>query len=147
LIPWGITIARLLNGGSHLQSRDTGDAARYWQQSYRLEAVAAARKLAAATMTDEVFGAIRVPVFLGYCDRNEEEQDRTATVTRMLALFERLGTPPGRKRRVAFPGAGTHLIASSLVSRDHRGVARETFAFAEEILGMRPLRPDTPETH
>jgi hypothetical protein len=57
-------------------------------------------------------------------------------------MFEQTGTSPAEKRKIAFPDAGTHAIASSVTARDLNSVRNETFKFAEEIMKLVPSSKD-----
>jgi cell division protein FtsW (lipid II flippase) len=80
------------------------------------------------------FAKIKCPVFLAYYYKNEEEQDKTVSVPAMLKMFDELGTPAELKRKIAFPEAGAHVIASYIRSKDWQGVERETDKFLSEIV-------------
>jgi len=54
----------------------------------------------------------------------------------MLKMFEELGTPAVLKQKVAFPGAGAHVIASHIRSKDWQGVERETDKFLSDIVKL-----------
>jgi len=54
-------------------------------------------------------------------------------------MFAELGTPSDKKREVAIPNAGDHVIGSSITSGDVPGVEKETERFMTEILGIKPL--------
>jgi len=80
------------------------------------------------------FSAVACPVFLAYYYKNDEEQDKTVSVPAMLKMFDELGTPENLKKKMAFPEAGAHVIASYIRSKDWQGVERETELFLSEIL-------------
>ena len=135
--PWGLQIARLVSGGPvkkyELESKIH---ANYWQLTYRIESLVALQNLVSNTMKPEVFSKIKCPVFLGYYYKNETEQDNTVSVPAMLKMFEELGTPTVLKQKVAFPGAGAHVIASHIRSKDWQGVERETDKFLSDIVKL-----------
>ena len=136
--PWGLQIARQVRGGNEFVSTDSSaDNRRYWTTHYRLEGLVTLRNMIARTMTPAAFARIKMPVFLGYYYKNEEEQDKTVSVKAMLKMYEELGTPASLKRKVAFPNAGNHVIASAYKSADVAGVERETLKFAADILKLK----------
>jgi hypothetical protein len=128
--PWGLQIARLVTGGpSKKFVSESKTHANYWQLNYRIEALVALQNLVSNTMKPEVFSKIKCPVFLGYYYKNETEQDNTVSVPAMLKMFEELGTPAELKKKVPFPEAGAHVIASYIRSKDWKSVERETDKF------------------
>ena len=78
-------------------------------------------------------------MFLGYYYKDEDHHDQTVSVRAMLDMFEQLGTPAELKRSVAFPEANQHVIANQYLSQDWQNVRDQTFHFAEEVLGLKPL--------
>jgi pimeloyl-ACP methyl ester carboxylesterase len=138
--PWGLQIARLVSKGDYVVWSDTAQLRKkYWYQRYRLEGVVALKHFVANAMVPEVFEKVKQPTFLGYYYKNETEQDHTVSVPEELKMFDELGTPASLKRKVAFPKAGHHVIASYITSNDVEGVRAETLRFAEEILRLRPV--------
>jgi len=135
--PWGLQIGKMVNGDMVTYPDDPPIIKKYWQSSYRLEAVAYLQSLVENTMTARTFNEVKQPLFLGYYYKDEDHQDPTVKVSAMIKMFDELGTPDELKRKVAFPNAGEHPIASDLRSKDIAGVERETFKFAEEILKMK----------
>lgn len=134
--PWGLQIGKLVNGEMVTYPDDPAIVQKYWQSSYRLEAVAYLQSLVENTMTNETFAKVTQPVFLGYYYQDEEHQDHTVKVSAELDMFENLGTPADMKRKHAFAKVGVHPLASDIKSKDIDGVERETFKFAEEILKL-----------
>lgn len=127
--PWGLQIARKIQGSVLIDSSTSEAHANYWDLHYRLEGVRALVNLYSNTMNPEVFKKIKCPVFLGYYYKNEDEQDKVVSVKAMLKMFDELGTPAEQKQKVAFPDAGAHVIASYIRSKDWQGVERETDKF------------------
>jgi carboxylesterase len=66
---------------------------------------------------------IRVPLLTIYTP-----QDRVVVPARVLAIHERAGTPPDRKRLLAFPNSGHEM----LMDRDRDAVCDAIVAFIEE---------------
>jgi len=134
--PWGLQIGKLVNGEMVEYPDDPAIVQKYWQSSYRIEAVAYLQSLVENTMTHETFAQVTQPVFLGYYYQDEEHQDHTVKVSAELDMFEHLGTPENVKRKHAFAKVGVHPLASDIKSKDIDGVERETYKFAEEILKL-----------
>jgi hypothetical protein len=105
-----------------------------------LEAVVALKSLIDVTMTKAVFSKITQPLFMGYWYKNEKIQDHVVSVGRMLEMYDQLGTPDVKKRKIAFDNATNHVLASPLWNKDFETVKEATFDFAEEILGLVPVK-------
>lgn len=140
--PWGRFIARTLVGNSYMiHSPNEGKRARrIWYSQYRIEGMMALGQLIEATMHPATFEKVTQPLFMGYYYKNAFEQDHKVSIRAMLDMFGRLGTPAEKKRKVSFPGAGSHVINNPLTSKAFPEVKKETFKFAEEILGLKPLK-------
>ncbi|QHT67571.1 alpha/beta hydrolase [Rhodocytophaga rosea] len=137
--PWGLEIMRQVMGSEYMEfTRNDSLQSQYWHSRYRLEGLVALKSFIATTMTEETFRKVKCPVFLGYYYKNETEQDNIVSVPAMLDMYEQLGTPAALKRKVAFPEAGHHVIASYIRSKDWENVRDQTRQFMEEILQMAP---------
>ena len=139
LKPWGLQIASLIKG-KYNEYDDPPEVQKYWQSKYRLEAVQTIKVLVNATMTEETFRKVDQPLFLGYYYKNENEKDPTVSVERMLEMFEQVSTPANKKWKKAFPDAGVHPILSGILSKDVKSVEEKTYEFAEDVLGMKPVK-------
>ncbi len=137
-MPWGLQIAEAFMGENPraIPEEKKGEAA-YWTKKYKIEGLIALKSLFSATMTAENFAQIKQPIFLGYYYKDEENQDKVVSVEAMQTMFAQLGTPENLKRKVAFPNANNHVIASYMKSDDVESVEKETFKFAEEVLGLK----------
>jgi esterase/lipase len=138
--PWGLQISRLVSGSDFHEfpaSHIDNFTKQYWTWRYRLEALVTLENLMENTMLPATFAAVKCPVFLGYYYKNEKEQDNTVSVAAMHTMFAQLGTLALQKRDLAFPAAGTHVIACKLRSKDFEHIQQATFKFAEEVLGMK----------
>jgi esterase/lipase len=132
---WGLQIIRQVQKGPVMKFNAEGVAhANYWTLKYRIEALVEFQNLLSHTMKPKVFAKVKCPVFLGYYYKNENEQDKTASVPAMLKMFDELGTPYALKKKMAFPEAGAHVIASYIRSKDWQGVERETDKFLAEFV-------------
>jgi len=140
--PWGLQIARIAYKGDYrITNTDTAsEDCKYWNCKYRLEAIVYLQQLVESTMTNETFAKVNKPVFLGYYYKDAEHQDEVVKVDAMLNMFEKLGTPENMKVKIAFPEAGTHPIASKLFSGAWQDVEKASFQFAEEKLGLVPIK-------
>ncbi len=135
--PWGLQIARVVEG-DHRSFTPPPGAEAYWTTSYRVEGLVALKHLIKETMTDQNFLAIKQPLFAGYYYRNEEEHDHVISVQKIQYFFDKTETPAAEKRLVPFPDVKTHVVPNHFNSQDLESVRKETFAFAEEVLGLNP---------
>lgn len=140
--PWGLQIAQLtyLSKFRTLEKDPEGEYCKYWNCKYRVEAIVFLQQLLDATMTKDVFGKVHCPVFMGYYYKDEQHQDQVVEAKAAIRMFGDLGTPEAKKRSVAFPEAGNHVIACDLTSGAVAEVRNATYAFAEEVLAMKPLQ-------
>lgn len=136
--PWGEQAVKAAIGDRMLNDYSP-ERQRYWMNSYSSRGLITLQQTMDAVARPEIYEKIRMPVFLGYYYKNEEEQDKTVSVKAMREMFPLLGTPDSLKREVAFPESGHHVIASFMTSGDLEGVIRETRKFMEEVLHLRPV--------
>jgi len=136
-LPWGLQIGKMVNGEMVTYPEDPPLVRKYWQSSYRLEAVAYLQSLVENTMVKSTFEKVKQPVFLGYYYKDEENQDHTVKVSAELNMFDELGTPNESKRKHAFASVGVHPLASDIKSKDIAAVEEESFKFATEILKLK----------
>ncbi len=137
--PWGLQLTRMMMGGKYRSYEDSDAIQKYWYTKYRVEGLCELQSLVEHTMKPAIFEKVNQPVFLGYYYKSETEQDATVSVEAMLNMFDQLSTPEAQKRKVAFPEAEAHVIASPLTSNAADRVQEETFKFAEEVLGLRAM--------
>lgn len=139
--PWGLQLARLVSGGDFRQGKDANpEEAKYWYNSYRLEAVVQLQNLLETTMTPETFAAVRQPVLTLYYYKDEEHQDQTVRVSAILRMNSGLGTPPGLKDALPMPEVGAHVMGCSLTSHDLPSVEKAIYAFAQDKLHLTPVQ-------
>ncbi len=139
LQPWGLYLTRLALGDKYREFEASDTIKKYWVNRYRIEALITLKTLIKATMRKEVFQKIQQPVFMGYYYKNEEEQDKTISIPKILQAYEWLGTPAHLKRKMTFPNAEAHVICSKYWSSDLETVTQESFRFMEEILEIEPV--------
>lgn len=137
--PWGLQMGKLLGGTLIEYPDDPPLEQKYWQSSYRIEAVAYLQSLIENTMTYRTFEKVEQPLFLGYYYLDEEHQDPTVKVSAMLDMYKHIASPEAVKRKVAFERVGVHPLASDIKSKDIEAVKLETYKFAEEILKLKPI--------
>ena len=134
--PWGLKIAQTVTGSNYnswVPSKGTEDMV---TNKYRLEAAVTLQAILDATMTKDVFEKIEQPFFMGYWYKNEEIQDGVVSVAAMLEMYSQISTPENLKRKIAFPNATNHVLASPLWNKDFEAVKKATFDFADEVLKL-----------
>ncbi|MBV7531537.1 carboxylesterase [Chitinophaga sp. sic0106] len=137
---WGLQLARLISRGEYRDGHDTNTIRnQYWYNRYRLEAVVQLEELLETTMTRATFEKVKQPVLNLYYYKNEQHQDPTVKVEAILAMEKELGTAAGQKAAIAIPGAGAHVMGSSLTSKAVPEVIRTIDSFATGVLKMRPV--------
>jgi len=138
--PWGLQVARMVTGSKYLDSKDTNPNYRkYWTWHYRIEAAVNLEELVESTMKKETFEKVKQPVLTLYYYKDKIHQDSTVKVSAIKEMFDELGTPADKKREVAIPNAGNHVIGSWIRSHDVPSVEREAENFMTEVLGIKPV--------
>jgi len=133
--PWGLNLLKQLIG-EYRSPKFPPAAKPYWTDEYRIEGLLALIYMVNETMTDENFKKIKVPYFIGYYYKNEEEQDKIISTKRIQEFNELTQTPESQKRLMPFPNVNAHVVCSPFMSQDLETVRKETFKFAEEILNL-----------
>lgn len=134
--PWGLQLARMINGSDYIAASDERPLTKqYWNAPYRLEAAVALEEMIETSMTEETFRKITQPTLLLYYYRDEIHQDSTVKVSAMKQMFGEIKTPDNKKRAVAMPKTGNHVIGSYIKSKDVEGVQREIENFLNSVLG------------
>lgn len=134
--PWGLLIARLVMGGKYRVTSADEEESKYWNKKYRLESLVELQELIETTMTKKTFQKITHPSLTLYYYKNEKEQDPEVRVSAMIDMHRSLATPDDLKVHKAIPGAGAHVIGSSLTSRGVETVYNEIRNFAITRLHM-----------
>lgn len=137
--PWGLQISRLVMGGKYNNTGGSGDRGKYWNTSYRLEAVGQLQELLETTMDDKLFKQVKQPSLTLYYYQDEEHQDQTVRVDAILEMHKALGTPDNLKEAIAIPTAGGHVLGSYVVSKDIPAVESAIDRFAIDKLKLVPV--------
>lgn len=111
---------------------------KYWAKKYHINAYTSLAVLLKSKMNKKTFEEVRQPLFMGYYYKNEEEQDKVVSVPAMLDMYANVSTPENKKRKVAFPEAGDHVIGSSLKTDSWDKVLEESIKFLEEVVHLTP---------
>ncbi|PQJ78580.1 alpha/beta hydrolase [Polaribacter porphyrae] len=136
--PWGEQLLKTVMGSDYQIWSPPNGADKFWYGKYRVEAIIQLKAMIEATMNTETFKKIHQPFFMGYYYKNEEEQDKTVSVKRMLEMFEETFTKPEKKIKMAFPEAKQHSIASRFFNPNYLNVQKEVFNFTDTILKLTP---------
>ena len=136
--PWG---RQILNRavGEHRVSDYESERSNYWLKSYSTNGLMTLQQTMDAVSQPEIYKKIKMPVFLGYYYKNDNEQDKVVSVAAMKEMFPLLGTPDSLKVERAFPESGNHVIASHFTSQDWQGVQYATEQFFDKVLKMNPV--------
>jgi len=138
--PWGKQLLDKIIGGEHVDiTHYKPDRAQYWLTRYHTNGLITLQTMMDQYMTPEQFAKVKQPLFMGYYYKDEENQDKVVSVSAMPDMYEQLSTPADKKRKVAFPNAGEHVIASHFTSTDLAGVERETKTFMQDVLKLQPV--------
>jgi len=138
--PWGLQLAKLIENSDYHSYTLSKEAEQYWTCKYRMEGVVCLRDLLNQTMTDEHFSKVDQPYFIGYYYKNDEESDHVISIDAIHDFYEKTATPENLKRKEAFPNVVSHVIASHFQSKDLDSVRKQTFSYAEEVLGLSPKK-------
>ena len=132
--PWGLQIARFVKGGNYAEIPfKNNEYPKYWNTHYRLESTVALQNLLEATMTKETFSKVKQPTLVLYYYKDEQHQDNVVKVSGIKKMFAAISTPDSLKKMVAIPEAGSHVLASPIVSKDIVSVEKETAKFMKSI--------------
>lgn len=138
---WGKQIANMVKGSPYNTAMDTRSVYKqYWNYQYRLEAAVALEEYLETTMTDETFKKVKQPLLMLYYYKDEKYQDPVVKVSAMKKMYNELGTAANRKREVAMPNTGDHVIASPFKSHDAIGVQNEIEKFMEQVLNLKRVQ-------
>lgn len=144
-MPWGREITNLAMGGEYVISTHyKPDRAQYWLTRYHTNGLITLQTMMDTYMTPEQFAKVKQPLFMAYYYKDDEHQDKVVSVPAMLTMFDQLGTPVGQKSKMAFPGAGDHVIASHFTSGELEGIYRSTEFFLNRVVGMVPAALSRP---
>lgn len=112
----------------------------YWSETIHPDGYRALRSMFETFAADPPWPRVRCPVFLGYYRSPNGDEDQTASVPAMLAMFDALGITPAGKRAVAF-ASGAHVIGSPYKTPLAETVAQVSTDFLREQIGADHARP------
>jgi pimeloyl-ACP methyl ester carboxylesterase len=136
--PWGLQIAKLVSGSDYVVAKDQRDIYKqYWYPKYPLQAAVALQEMLETSMNKETFKKVKQPTLMLYYYKDRVHQDSVVSVSAMLRMFQKLGTPKDAKHKQAMPEAGDHVIGSYIKSKDVEGVEKEIQKFFLHTLNMK----------
>jgi esterase/lipase len=139
---WGLQLSRLVAGGDYYGTEyDTAARNQYWNTKYRVESIPQLQEILEARMNEDTFERVTCPTLTLYYYKDEDHQDPTVKVSKILEMHEQLATPADMKVKVAIPNAGSHVLGSPLASADVPAVEKACFDFAIDKLKVTPVEP------
>jgi esterase/lipase len=136
--PWGLSIARMVKKSDYITVDNKGGTyARYWNTKYRLEAAVELEEYIERTMVTSTFNKIQQPLLVLYYYRDEKNQDPVVKVSAMKEMFAQVTTASNKKKMIAIPDAGAHVLASPIVSKDIKTVQEQTAIFLKQVIGLK----------
>ena len=132
--PWGEQIAKLVIGEKRIVRNKGEEYRKYWDTIYTVKAVVQLQELVSSALKKKTFANIHQPTLNLYYYKNEEEQDHVVSVDKIIWMHKSLATPDSLKVLKAIPGAGNHVLASPIQSKDPDAVEAAVRNFLLEIL-------------
>jgi len=138
---WGLQIARLVKQ-SEFNTIPNASAAykQYWNDKYRLEAIVALQELVETAMTENSFVKIKQPTLVLYYYKDEKNQDKVVKVSAIKEMFDHLGTKDDKKKMVAIPNAGNHVLGSPILSHDIISPQNEIASFLTAVMQLQTIK-------
>ena len=133
--PWGLEIARLVQGGKRMKIDSTNYHPEYWSEGPRLESTVELQNLVDATMHSYTFEKITAPSLTLAYYKDTENQDNTVRVDKIREMHSQLSSPT--KHYVELPTVGVHPMACGVVSHDIDAVENTVYDFTENTLGIK----------
>jgi esterase/lipase len=140
LWPWGKNLTKYLLGGEYRTVGHNSERVKYWTNKYHIDGLIAMKYFLKKAMTKSTFEKIHHPLFVGCFYQDESNQDKVVSVSKMREFFNQVKTKENKKVLLEFPKAGSHVICSPLWSKDLENVTLKTFEFAENIMGLSPVK-------
>jgi esterase/lipase len=138
---WGLQLAQLVKQSKFNTIPNSSPAYKqYWNDHYRLEATVQLEQLLETTMNTNTFAKIKQPTLTLYYYRDEINQDKVVKVSAMKEMFEQLGTPSNKKKMIAVPNTGNHVLGSPIVSYDIKTPQKEIASFLTTVMQLPPIK-------
>ncbi len=125
--PLARSFLKVIPGKKHLiKTKTTLEEERIWNSSYALQGALALGSFVQHYMKYDLYKNITCPVFAGYYFRNKHERDEVVSVPAIKTMISGLGTRTQFVNITNFPGARSHVICNSLVSKAVNEVIEES---------------------
>lgn len=142
--PGGTLLAQAVVGGKMRDVRkkpgDTADTRvdgfeNFWYDYQYVSALESLARLKREISGDSLYGRITSPALMLYYYRDEENQDKAASVKEMLEGFHRFGqfSKPHPLNRAAAVKNGDHILFSRWVKADHDFAEKQIVAFLADL--------------
>jgi len=144
LYPWGESMAEMILGETRTIDEWIGtDSEQYWTCAYSTKGLVALKYMLHETMTDEVFAAIDIPVYLSYYYQDEEKSDHVISIDEAKRFFNAISTPDNKKKITPNGPVGEHVMTCNLRTPQPvlQAIIDDMGAFAEANLGMKKPAP------
>ena len=138
--PWGSELTSLVLGSDYNHISYTPEAQKYWNPVYHKNGILTTKKIIVDNMTTQNFKSINQPLFIAYYFRDQDHQDQVVSVARMNDFFDQVSTAGQKKRKYVSTTADSHVVASSIQSKDVAGVQAACFRFADEVLHLKSIQ-------
>ncbi|MBE7437061.1 MAG: alpha/beta hydrolase [Spirochaetales bacterium] len=104
----------------------------YWLVRQKYRALLILDRLLRTIVDADLLGGIRAPLLMLYYYKDEENRDTIIDLEQMHRVFEQIGTPPEKKRKVAIAD-GNHILTSAYVRTDKEQILAEMKAFLDSL--------------
>ncbi len=137
--PWGLQIARLaLHSEYNIWEPPSPEINKYWYTRYRIEGLVVCDQIVSNTMHDTVFTKIKIPTYIGYNYKNDEEKDKIIDVNLIQPFVETISTPKDLITTEAFTVCKHHVITNPDYCTDYHVVRASIEQFMENTLNIKP---------
>lgn len=133
--PWHEQISKAMLGDEISYTERADTVSPYWSSYYHLDAYNSLFSMVYYSTEPEILKQVKAPVFLAYYFKDEENQDDVVSVDAMLEMFDLLASE--KKKAIAFPKTGNHVIASKWRSNDWKSVQDSSLQFLQNILTIK----------
>lgn len=138
-MPWGKALLKKITGSEYREWNTNSEAQQYWTTKNHIDGLIALRYLLNHTMTPAVFKAINQPVYIAYYYRDEENMDKTISISAIHQFKNLISTPEDQLMIEAFANARGHVISSKYMNPNWKDVEDSIFRFCENKIGMKSV--------
>ena len=91
-------------------------------------------------MNENSFVKIKQPTLVLYYYKDEKNQDNVVKVSAIKEMFDHLGTKDNKKKMVAIPNAGNHVLGSPILSHDIISPQNEIASFLTTVMQLQTTK-------